>query len=107
LAVLRRVLVEIDGHQSAKILNCDDLSVERNSEGLCMGDDERALNLAGTFSLCISCCLLTLPLGDALFINLGHGEQVVAPDGGSLAGRDVAAGQLGFRAEARWSALIP
>jgi hypothetical protein len=58
LAVLRRVLVEIDGHQSAKILNYDDLSVERNSEGLCMGDDERAL-----------------------FINLDHGEQVVALDG--------------------------
>jgi hypothetical protein len=52
--------------------------VERGSEGLCVGDDERALGLACAFGLCVSRCLLSSLPGDAFCIGLNHDEQVVA-----------------------------
>jgi hypothetical protein len=78
LAVLRQVAIEDDGHQSAEVLDHDGLSVERSDEGLCDGDDERALGLGCTFSLCVSRYLLSSLPDDAFSIGLSHDEQVVA-----------------------------
>jgi hypothetical protein len=72
--VLCGVVIEDDGHQSMKVLDGDRLSMKRSSEGLCMGDDEHALDLAGVFSLYISRYLLALLPRDALCIGLGHGK---------------------------------
>jgi hypothetical protein len=90
LAVLRRVAIEDDGHQSMKVLDRDGLSVERGGEGLCVGDDERALDLACTFSLCVSRCLLSSLPGDAFSIGLDHDEQVVAAAARDHSGSKVA-----------------
>jgi hypothetical protein len=54
LVVLCRMAVEDDGHQSAEVLDDDDLIMKRSGEGLCMGDDDRTLGLARAFCLCIS-----------------------------------------------------
>jgi hypothetical protein len=78
LAVLRRVAIEHDRHQITEVLDCDSLSVERGDEGLRIGDDERALGLAGAFGLCVSRGLLSLLPGGAFGIGLSHDEQVVA-----------------------------
>jgi hypothetical protein len=69
LVVLRGAVIEDDGHQSTKVLASDGLGMKRSSAGLCMGDDERTLGLAGVFSLCIGRCLLVLLPGDALCIG--------------------------------------
>jgi hypothetical protein len=81
LTVLCREAIKDDGHQSTKVLNRDGLSVERSSEGLCVGDDERTLSLACVIGLCISRCLLALLPSNSLCINPYHGEQVVATTG--------------------------
>jgi hypothetical protein len=78
LAVLRRVAIEDDGHRSTEVLDRDGLSVERGGEGLCVGDDERALGLACVFGLCVSRYLLSSLPDGAFGIGLDHDEQVVA-----------------------------
>lgn len=42
LTVLRQMAIEDDGHHSAEVLDCDNLSMERGGEGLGVSDDERA-----------------------------------------------------------------
>jgi hypothetical protein len=78
LAVLRRVAIKHDRHQSTEVLDRDGLSAERGGEGLRVGDDEHALGLGGAFGLCVSRGLLSLLPGGAFGIGLSHDEQVVA-----------------------------
>jgi hypothetical protein len=90
LAVLRRVAIEHDRHQSTEVLDRDGLSVERGGEGLRVGDDKHALGLTGAFGLCVSRGLLSLLPGGAFGIGLSHDEQVVAAarvDSGSKVAR--------------------